>query len=509
MEAAQQALTAAEQLPAATRLDHFWLAERARRQRQFGAAIEHLQDALRVDPNDFWSLNLMGICHLNQGQPAAAAANFTACIARRPKLVWPYLSRALALADLNQFENAHRDLARAWELSPRNYAVLLNRGFVFLLQKNYTAAKADFTAATELRPDLAAPHLNLAETCRRQAEELVMSKAPDGVVLAAAELQSALAELTTALPLAPQQAAIYRVRGQVLVALNDPTAALADLQRSLRLESNPSLRAASLREIGLIHQRVKRFPEALAAFDQSLAQDPRDTQVIRQRAEVLMSLEQFDAAIAGFTAFLDKAGPVGDVYRARSLAFTRLDKTREAINDYTMSLQFEPAPNMLKQRGKAYLLQANKLAKEDFEEALRLNPLDPDSRWGLAHALVQLDDHAAATAELDQADAVIQQVVAKYGPQVWGLYFNPATTYAQAFAKASVDPKLSAERREELATKYVTRAVELLTQAQRTAGQKFGAAFLQELRSDTSLNPIRQRPEFVEALKSLMPTANP
>ena len=310
-EAARQALAEAEQLPASTRLDHFWLAERARRRRQFATAIEHLHDALRVDPNDFWSLNLMGICHLNQGEPAAAAANFTACIARRPKLVWPYLSRALALADLEHFENAHRDLARAWELSPQKYAVLLNRGFVFLLQQNYAAAKADFLAAAELRPDLAAPHLNLAETSRRFAEELATSKAADGVIRAAAELQTALIELTQVLPIAPQQAAIYRVRGQVHVALSDPAAALADLQRSLRLEPNPTLRAVCWREIGLIHQRAKRYSDALSAFDQSLDQDPRDTHVIRQRAEVLVSLEKYDEAVAGFTAFLDKAGPVG------------------------------------------------------------------------------------------------------------------------------------------------------------------------------------------------------
>ena len=146
---------------------------------------------------------------------------------------------------------------------------------------------------------------------------------------------------------------------------------------------------------------------------------------------------------------------------------------------------------------------------QDFEEALRLNPLDPDSRWGLAHALVLMDDHAAAAAELEKADAVTKQVVAKYGPQVWALFFNPATTYAQAHAKALVDPKLSAERREELATKYVTRAIELLTQAQRAAAPKFAADFLKELRGDTSLNPIRQRPEFLEALKSLTPATKP
>ena len=505
-DAAQQTLAKAESLPATTRLDHYLLGDRARRTRQFSAAILHLQDALRVDPDDFWSLNLLGVCHQAKGESAAAAAHFTACIARRPNVVWPYLSRAIAFAGQKQFENAHRDFARALELSPRNYEVHLNRGFVHRLQGQVDEARSDFTTAAELSPDMAAPHVNLAELCVYQAEQIVLSNSsPGGVLRAKAEVQTALVELTKAIPLAPQQGRIYQLRGEVQVKLAAPVEALADFQRAIRLDPSPIRRAASFREIGFIHQRAKRLPEALAAFEQSLAQNPRDTNAIRQRAEVLLSLNRFAEAIAGFTEFLEKEGPVGDVYRARGLAFAKTEKYREAINDYTMSLQYEPSPNMLNRRGKAYLLQATQLAKEDFEESLRLNPIDPDSRWGLAHAMVLLGDHVGGVAEIEKAAATNRRAVTQYGPQAWPLLFNPATTYAQASAKASVDPKLSAERREELATKYVANAIELLTEAHRTAGPKFREDFLKELRADTVLNPIRQRPEFVEAVKSFDP----
>jgi serine/threonine protein kinase/tetratricopeptide (TPR) repeat protein len=502
-EAATRTLEIAEQMPARTRLDHYWLAERARRQHNFAQAIRHLQDALRVDPDDFWSLNLMGICHLNQGQPAAAAANFTACIARRPNLVWPYLSRAIAFADLEQFENAHLDLNRALEISPNAYPVHLNRGFVFLLQKKFDEAKQDFATAAELRPDLAAPHLNFAETCSRQADELVLTNAPDGVVRAAAELQTALVELTKALPLAPQQAAIYHLRGTIQIKLNAPAAALSDFQRAVQLEPSPLRRAASFREIGFIHQRANRLPEALAAFDESLQHNPQDTNVIRQRAEVLLALRRYEDAIAGFTSFLEKAGPVGDVYRARGLAYKELNRYREAINDYTMSLQFEPSPNMLAQRGKAYLLHASQLAKEDLELALRLNPENPDTHHFLAYAMVQLGDHAGAAATIDQATDATRNAVKKLGPRAWPLCFNPATTFAQATLKAQVDPALSPEQREQLVSQYSRKAVGWLVEARQVAGNQFETAFVETLRNDTALDPIRQHPEFRAAFPAL------
>lgn len=500
---AQKTLAQAESLPPTSRLDHYLLGDRARRTHQYSAAILHLQDALRVDPDDFWSLNLLGVCHQAQGESAAAAAHFTACIARRPNIVWPYLSRAIAFAGQNQFENAHRDFARALELSPRNYEVHLNRGFVRRLQGNIDEAKSDFTTAAELRPDMAAPHVNLAEACVYQAEQLVLSNAPNGVLRAHAELQTALSELTKAMPIAPQQGRIYQLRGEVQVKLAAPVEALADYQRAIRLDPSPTRRAASFREIGFIHQRAKRLPESLTAFDQSLSQNPRDANVIRQRAEVLLGLERFEEAVAGFTKFLELEGPVGDVYRARGSAYAKLEKYREAINDYTMSLQYEPAPNMLKQRGKAYLLQATQLAKEDFEESLRLNPVDPDARWGLAHAMVMLGDHAGGVAEIEEAATTAKRAVVQFGPQAWPLLFNPATTYAQASAKVNVDPKLSAEQREELATKYTTRAIELLAEAHRTAGATFREDFVNELRTDTVLNPIRRRSEFLEFLKAI------
>ena len=499
---AQAALKEMTTIPARTRFDHYFLGELSRQRHDYDTALSHYQDALQVDPDDYWSLNMIGYCHLYSQRLSAATAAYTACIARRPDVFWPYVVRGYAFGELQQFEHSQRDFDKALELAPNSYFVFLNRGVVFLKKKDYAAARADFVKAAELRPDLSAPHENLADLSRLRGRELATSDAPDGVVRAATEFQTSLVELTKALPMSPQQATLYHARGMIRVALADPTAALDDFQRAIRLSSNPLVRAAGFREIGFVHQRAKRLPEALAAFDQSLKQNPRDTNVIRQRAEVLLSLGQFDDAIAGFTKFLELEGPVGDVYRARGSAFAKTNKYREAINDYTMSLQYEPAPNMLKQRGKAYLLQATQLAKEDFEESLRLNPIDPDARWGLAHAMVMLGDHAGGVAELEKAAAITKRAATQFGPPAWPLFFNPATTYAQALTKLLSDLKLSPERREELAKQYTTRAVELLADAHRLAGTKFHKGFVEALHADESLNPIRQQPAFREALQA-------
>lgn len=498
----QRALKVMSTTPARTRFDHFFLGELARLRHDFSAALTHYQDALQVDPDDYWSLNMIGYCHMHTQQARAAAAAYTACIARRPEVFWPYTVRGIAFSELGQHEQAKRDFDKALELAPQPYYVFLNRGVVAVKRGDFDAAKADFDKAAELRPDLSAPHENLADLSRIRARALAASGNPGDLLRAKTEFQTALAELTKAIPLAPQQATLYHSRGMIRVALVDPAAALEDFQRAIRLSPNPLVRAAAFREIGEIHQRAKRLPEALQAFNQSLTQNPLDPRVIRERAEVLLSLGQYAEAAAGFTEFLEKDGPVGDVYRARGLAFTKLGKTREAINDYTMSLQYEPSPNMLKQRGKAYLLQATQLAKEDFEESLRLNPIDPDAYWGLAYAKIQLGDHADGVAEIEKSAGMNRKIASQVGAHAWPLLFNPATAFAQAAEKASSDPMLTNKQRDEVVGKYVTRAVEWLTEAHRLAGPQFRRDLLKEINSDSALNPIRNRAEFIEALKS-------
>ena len=501
----KRSLVKAETIAPQSRLDHFLLGERSRLQRKYDEALSHFQNALRVDPDDFWSLNMIGLCHYQAGRPAAASAGYTASISRRPELIWPYIVRGLVFGDLKQFDNAQRDFEKALTLDPQSYHVFLNRGVVAVRQKNFSAAQADFERAAQLKPDQAAPYINLAEVGLQQGAEFAASKDTAANLRAAAEFEKALVALTKAAEISPQQATIYFFRGRVQVTLNAAAAALADFDRAAKLEPSPQRRARCFREIGLIHQRANRLAQALTAYDKSLDEDASDDVVLRLRAETLLALGRHAEAVRDFTAFLEKAGPVGDVYRARGQANAALNRYREAINDYTLSLQYEPSPNMVKRRGWAYLLKANNLAKEDFSDAIQQNPQDPDSHHGLAYALVMLGDYTNAIAQLEKSEPLTQRVITQVGSPAWPLRFNPATTYAQAAAKVRDDVKRTPAERAELATKFTVEAVGLLTAAHKLAGPKNQAIFAENLRTDTALDPIRQRTEFLEALKTLDP----
>lgn len=511
---AQKAREVAESLESKTRLDFYLLGELARAQGQYAEAIAAYQDALRVDPEDFWSLNMLGLCNVQLHQHEAAIASYTACIALRPSFHWPYLTRGVAFGQLKRFSAAHQDFAKAEELAGESYHVCLNRGAVLFLEQKYVAAQADFKQASQLKPDQAAPYINLALAHYERADQIQKtSNEVNSDVLAKAEYQQALVALTAATQRSERQAGVYALRGSIHLALGDLPQALSELERAIPLEQNGVRCAAHLKQMGLIHARAGRLPEAVVAYDRSLEKNGDDQEVIRWRAEAAMLLERFDEAVSGFTSLLGKAGPVAEVYQARATALTKLGRYGEAINDYTMFLQLSPkneqAAQLLALRGRAYLSEANKLGKADFEEAVRLNPHNPNHFHGLARARVLLGEHAEGIAVLEESNKLNRQVIAQVGAKSWPFLYNPATIYALASGKVLLDIKRPLEQRAELAKQYAQLAVELLLEAHQLAGPQFQSKLAEYVRTDSELDPIRHAPEFLEALKSINRDATP
>ncbi|NOX57061.1 MAG: tetratricopeptide repeat protein [Planctomycetes bacterium] len=497
---------AQKQLGSATGLDCFLLGQFERQRERYEAALRWYQKALQRTPDHFWSLNFMGLCQLKLGRPDAAVASYTAAVARRPDFSWPYVTRAVAFAELKRFEEAHRDFEKAIELEPNLYFIYLNRGAVYVIQQEYKKAVADFEKAAQLRPDLAAPHINLGETYRRQADAV---RTESGLVQAIPLFQKALDELTTAARLAPDAAKIYKLRADVHHRLEASHQALRDFQQAVRLERSVRRTAEIYKQIGLIHHRAGQWSEALSAYDRALAADDSDPELHRLRGEVLLKLHRTGEAVDAFTEYLKRGEPVGDVYRARALARAQLGDYRKAMEDYTRALELEPSAHMLTRRGWAYLLRANELALADFDQAIQLNPDNPDSYTGRGYAKIMLGDYDGAIADAKQSLQRAQPLLAEQGARAWPIVYNNATIFAQAVKQVREDVRLPEGRRRELAESFLSQAIKLIRQAAKVAGREFRPQLVHTLKSDSALNPIRTEPLFRELLKELGSPSEP
>jgi serine/threonine protein kinase/Flp pilus assembly protein TadD len=495
---AGQSELAATKVQPSNAWEFFLLAEIERRNNErYAAATVLYQQALDLDPEYFLALHFLGVCNLQRVQSLAAQEGdsstdvsgylnasitaFTTCLTLRPDFPWPLLLRGVAYASLQQYDRAFEDFERALKLADAaevhdaelyRYGIHINRGAVSLQRERFAEAAADFSQALKLRPENPDPHLNLSEVHRRQKN-----------------YQPALVELTTAARLDPTSAKVLRFRGRIHALLEDDDAALKDYIRSSALDKSQKLAAADHYEVGRIHHRAGRLDQALVAYNQSLAADSTNTDVIRLRAEVLLALNQTPQAIAGFSDFLRLGKPVGDVYRARGLALAQTGNYRAAMDDYTRSLELEPdSPNILTRRGWAYLLKANQLALRDFDEAIQKNPENGDSYNGRGYARVLLGDYAAAVKDADEA--------VTRGPKAFEIYYNAATIFSQAVAQLARDQKLTDSQRQELRQRFIARAVELLREGAAVLGPQNRAVLLRTVNSDAALDAIRETPEL-------------
>ncbi|MCC7424035.1 MAG: tetratricopeptide repeat protein [Planctomycetaceae bacterium] len=492
-ENAEKAAKAAEAVVPTTALDFYLLGQEERFANEYDEAISLYQQALQVDPQYFWALENLGLCHLQSKRPEAALASYTAAVAARPDEPICYLTRAIAYADLTQFDAALADLKRASDLNAPEYDLRLNRGGVLFGARRYVEAIADFEAAAALRPDQSAPHRNLALVYRLQGDDAARTKAGSGEEL----FKKAIEELDLAIDRAPQDAVAHSMRGDVSMRLGNAEEAIADFRKAAAREPNLARRAHSYHEIGLIHQRAGRLDEAAKEYLRALSFDDKEADTHRLLAEVYNKLGQAEKAEASWTRYLELGDPKGDVYRGRALSRASRGQYREAMNDYTRSLELEPSPNMLTRRGWAYLLQANRLALEDFSEAVRLNPENPDSYNGRGYARVMMGDHAAAVADAEEA-IKRAKAMADQGKGDWQNFYNAATIFAQAVDRAEKDSRLSEEDRERIVSGYTTRSLVTLGTAVNAAGQKNRGVLPKTIQSDNALDPIRQRPEFLK-----------
>lgn len=483
-EARDLTLQEAQDFEPVTPLDFYFLAEEFRRENDFQNALNHYRRALQIDPNNFWSLYQMGLCHMLDGEPAAAVAAYTVCVSLRPNEAICYVSRGTAYGDINQTDDALSDFEKAQELDPEFWAVFLNRGAVHLARKDYQAAEADFRKVIELRPQLAGPHHNLSMVYEAQQR-----------------FAEAEAEATAAISLDDSYFKAFNTRAISRLQLGNAAGALADFMKVIELDQDPVRQAEAWKQMGLIHHRAERWMPALDAYDRSLAGNDADPATHRLRAETLLALNREQDAVDAFGQYLKLGGEqVADVFRARSLAQQKLGRFRESLADVARALELEPrASNMLVRRGWAMLLEANKLAEADFDAAVAANPENPDAWNGRGFARVMMGNVPGAIQDAEEGLKRAMVQASSQGAAAWPNIYNAATIYAQAVRVINADDKMSAEIRAKNVRQLTIRSMQIIMQAVQVGGASQQAAIVQTVQSDTSLDPIRSSAEFRQA----------
>jgi Tfp pilus assembly protein PilF len=136
---------------------------------QHGLAIQDLEDAIRLSPNNPYFFNNRGVFYYNEGSFDRAIQDFDQALRIDPKHAMSYNSRGGAYRSKGQYERAIQDFDEAILLKPANSLLAgsyKNRGLAFLDLGQRERAAADFAKARQLDPSLPTPPPNAAELPR-------------------------------------------------------------------------------------------------------------------------------------------------------------------------------------------------------------------------------------------------------------------------------------------------------------------------------------------------------
>jgi tetratricopeptide (TPR) repeat protein len=490
---------------------------------QLAQAIPLLDQSLKLDSTSASAASsyfTRGRCLFMLKRHADALKDFIEVTKRRPKVAPGWYNRALTEMALPapDWAGAVASLTQVIQIDPKirpgepnlKLEALDKRAECYIETKIFDKAIADLNAVLAIEPNRISAWQNLAfaytEVKPPQTDRAIdaYGKALAGagpedklsLLLARAELyrtkqnwQAELDDLSAALKIKPNDAAVLNERASVYYRLGKLQDAALDYDAVAKLRTGPEAIDA-LRNKAAVLLKQKNFAGAIDALTSLLAKSPSDADALKLRAASHLSLTPpgYASAIADYQKYLalkpgdgvawkdlcvaaynsagdpPKNGPVIDTALAaaekaialnvpaaeplliKAEALSLQSKPKEAIDAYTKYLAKAPDDaSALDGRGRAYFnTQQWAQAVADFDRVLAKTPSDGDVKRLRALALAKAPGGgAAALASLKEVAEANQS-----DPTAWNQYgialykadkFDDA---ARAFAKvADLQPK--------------------------------------------------------------------
>jgi tetratricopeptide (TPR) repeat protein len=360
---------------------------------QVERALADVDQALRIDPQSAAALFLRGTILAEAGQFNKAAADLSECLRISPDHAAAYRNRSGLWLETHEFDRAFADANRATELNAKNAAAFSNRGAALIGQGKVDAAFDDFNEAARLDPNDHQAYINRANAwCHK------------------GDFQQAIADLSTALKLHPD-ANTYNLRGHARAEAGDIDKAIADYTAALKLDP-ADVRTLHSRSTAWMYKH--QYARALDDVNEVLRRDPNDIVARRRRAYI--------RAAAPDRTLRDGKQAVADAVRACDLSQWKQAETISVLaaayaelGDFKKAVEWET---------KALTLVEDKHAQAEFTStcissasrtAFRPTPPQsclppPRDRLGRAVACVSISQQSDAGSRTHEAEPRMQCV---------------------------------------------------------------------------------------------------
>ena len=261
-------------------------------------------------------------------------------------------------------------------------ALLLLGALTWRQSSIYSDNLALFSHVTALNPEAAGAHLNLAQA-----------------LIDENRMEEAAAAGRVAVRQRPDSYDAHINLGIALSHLQRFEEAERHLREAVEIAPRASEPHANL---GVLLSRRNRLDEAEASLRRALEIDPNRLDVLRNLAKLLDMRAQPEASLAMYDRLIERGGADAAAYRAKGELLSRLQRHEEALAAWQKALSQNPGPvaafllHLSMGRAAWAMSQSPDRAAPHYEQALRIDPRQPDALADLASLRIVQERHEEA-----------------------------------------------------------------------------------------------------------------
>ncbi len=386
-------------------------------------ARDVIQAVVAANPANIPSLLLSGLINYQLGSYAVAEEALRKVIAQTPKAIGPRRALAMTYLRTGRPGQAVETLEPALNAAPDDVLLLRTAGEAYLATGNLQKSSQYYTRASALDKNDVSSKVRLAEVryasgdttqalsdleslSAKDSSEYQADLALISAHVSRREYDKALEAVAALEKKQPTNPLTYNIKGVVYVARRDVPSARVAFDKALSLQ--PGYFAAA-RNLGLLDVQEGKPEDAKKRYDDILAKDPKNVQVLLAQAELLTytghAPEEVKAAIERAVA----ASPTSVAPRMALIGYYSSHGDIKSALTAAQSAQaaFPTDMQVIGALGAAQLAagDANQ-AQETFRRLAQLQPDDAAALLRLAEAQAVAKDYSGAISTLRKVIAV-------------------------------------------------------------------------------------------------------
>jgi len=329
-------------------------------------SIQYFNQVIKAKPYLAEPYLYRAIAKFNLDDYKGAEDDIASCLERNPFLVYAYQCRGAARQSLQNYSGAIADYNKGLEFNPVDKQMLLSKGIAYAQMKNYDNAVLVLDTLLKHHPKSTHAYLTRGSVLAEKGDsinalsDLNMAVSLDKyyapvygqrglLYLKMDSLKNALADFTNAIRLDPRHTGYYINRGLARYYLNDLRGTMADYDIVINLEPDNVIARFNR---GLLRAQVGDNNRSIEDFDVVIRKEPDNYSAIYNRALLREEVGDYRDAIADFDLVLKEYPNFVPGYYARSMVKKQMRDTKGSDKDYWLAYELEQKLRKEKAQGK-------------------------------------------------------------------------------------------------------------------------------------------------------------